>query len=121
MDFTSVDHKEVSLCNKIKFLDFTTTHVCFTCSYRRGVLRRLNSLSSRKAESVFKQEWELITHQSLQTLGIFEVLVLFTTFPGCESPEEQQKSDHYCPDRSCKYTAMMAAVWDEFVALILQI
>lgn len=39
------------------------------------------------------------------------------SFPGCESPEEQQKSHHYCPDGSCKYAAGTAPVWNEVVAL----
>lgn len=32
------------------------------------------------------------------------IVLLFSIYcTGCESPEEQQESDYYCSDRSCKY------------------
>lgn len=55
---------------------FMPTHVCF---------RRVST-----------------SHQSGQTRVLFEVLPFF--FPGCESPEEQQKSDRHGPDSSCTST-----------------
>lgn len=70
----------------------------------------LNSLSSRTTELPLKQE--IPTHGSLQTEHFP------CSFPGCESPEEQQKSDHYCPDWGRKYTIMRAAVCYEVLTLI---
>lgn len=111
VDFTNVDHKEVGL----KMLFFITAQVCLPASYRRTVVGHFNPLSKQsQCLSRSGRSQHILTH-------FWRAKVLLTTFPGCESPEEQQKSDHYRPDRSCKYTTVTAAVWYEFVALILKI
>lgn len=87
MDFTSVDHKEVSSLT-VGFRDCSLFSQTLSC--------RTESLSDPNAS--FPPDTERV------------FLLLFITFPGCESPEEQQKSDHYCPDRSCKFSILPAAV-----------
>lgn len=67
----------------------------------------LNVQSCRRTDTVCSRHWAFLMCYST-----------FITFPGCESPEKQQKSDHYCPDGSCKYTAMRAAACYEVMSLI---
>lgn len=54
VDFTSVDHKEVSLLNES--VSFCYHERLFYMSFRRALCGQLNSPNSRKKQSVFKQE-----------------------------------------------------------------
>lgn len=107
VDFTSVDHKEVSLLNE---------SVGF-CYHERLFYMFFQTCCSRKKQSVSGVERPEHISRSRRWAFLEVLQFLFSSSPGCEGPEEQQKSDHYCPDRSCKYAAMTTAVWSEFCSL----